>query len=220
MVLQEELAVRAQPAEAPPNGDSNVPPHAAKNPEEPVEMRAEPSADACQGTHPCLPPLDYTTTDLSLRKTVDTASGRKEERVAESGPPAAPPLPTAQPTRIPVEAFWEILPDRIRDWLHEPRSDWPDIVDAARQAATSLGISGNAWIEACEALGRRNAAVAVSIIAIKHDQGLIHSPGGYLRGMTEKGEAGELDLSATIFGLRDKKRRSALPGTPQRGRGE
>ncbi len=67
MVLQEELAGRAQPAEAPPNGDSNVPPHAAENPEEPVEMRAEPSADACQGTHPCLPPLDYTTTDLSLR---------------------------------------------------------------------------------------------------------------------------------------------------------
>ena len=220
MVLQEELAGRAQPAEAPPNGDSNIPPHAAENPEEPVEMRAEPSADACQGTHPCLPPLDYTTTDLSLRKTVDTASGRKEERVAESGPPAAPPLPTAQPTRIPVEAFWEILPDRIRDWLHEPRSDWPDIVDAARQAAASLGISENAWIEACEALGRRNAAVAVSIIAIKHDQGLIHSPGGYLRGMTEKGEAGELDLRATVFGLRDKKRRSALPGTPQRGRGE
>ena len=129
-------------------------------------------------------------------------------------------MPAFRPPRIPVEAFWDILPDRVRDWLHEPHPDWPDIVDAARQAAGGLGISGNAWIEACEALGRRDAAVAVSIIAIKHDQGLIHSPGGYLRGMTEKGRAGELDLSATIFGLRDKKRCSVLPGTPQRGRGD
>ena len=215
IVLQEELAGTPAPAQAPPDGD----PEAAERPEEPVEMRAEASADACQGTHPCLPPLDYTTTDLSLRKTVDEASGRKGEHVAESDPPGPPP-PTGKPARVPVEAFWEILPDRIRDWLHEPRPDWPDIVDAARQAAGVLGISGNAWIDACQALGRRDAAVAVSIIAIKHDQGLIHSPGGYLRGMTEKGQTGELDLNATIFGLQDRKRRSSLPATPRRGRGE
>ena len=220
IVLQEELADGAEPAEDPPNGDPDARPDALENPEEPVEMRAEASAHACHGTHPCLPPLDYTTTDSSLRKTVDEGSGREGGRVAESAPPGSPPAPTAKPARIPVEAFWEILPERIRDWLHEPRPDWPDIVDAARQAAGVLGISGNAWIEACEALGRRNAAVAVSIIAIKHDQGLIHSPGGYLRGMTEKGQAGELNLRATIFGLQDKKRRSVLPGTPQRGRGE
>ena len=208
-VLQQDLAAQDRPPENAPD----------PSPEEPVEMRAEASAHACQATHPCLPPFDYTTTDSSLRKTVDEGSGREGGRVAESSPPGPPSAQTARRASIPVEAFWEILPERIRDWLHEPRPDWPDIVDAARQAAGVLGISGSAWTKACEALGRRDAAVAVSIIAIKHDQGLIHSPGGYLRGMTEKGQAGELDLRATIFGLQDKKRRSLfLPG-PAAGEG-
>ena len=220
IVLQDELAAEEKPVEPSPAGEPETIPDAVENPAEPVETHAEASADACQGTHPCLPPLDYTTTDPSLRKTVDRGSGREGEGVAGSGPPGPTPQPTAEPARVPVGAFWEILPDRVRDWLHEPQASWPDIVDAARLAAGGLGISDHAWTEACNALGRRDAAVAVSIIAIKHDQGSIHSPGGYLRGMTEKGQAGELDLRATIFGLQDRKRRSSLPATPRRGRGE
>ena len=220
IVLQDELAAQDKPVEPSPADRPEDIPEAVENPAEPAEMHAEAGADACRGTHPCLPPLDYTTTDPSLRKTVDRGSGREGEEVAESGPPGPPPEPTAEPSRVPVDAFWEILPDRVRDWLHEPQANWPDIVNAAQFAAGGLGISNHAWTEACNALGRRDAAVAVSIIAIKHDQGLIHSPGGYLRGMTEKGQAGELDLRATIFGLQDKKRRSSFPGTPRRGRGE
>ena len=219
-VLQQDLSAQDRPAENAPDPGSGDAVDPEKSPEEPVEMRAEASAHACHGTHPRLPPLDYTTTDSSLRKTVDEGSGREGGRVAESASPGPPPAPTGRPARIPVEAFWEILPERIRVWLHEPRPDWPDIVDAAQQAAGVLGISDSAWTKACAALGRRDAAVAVSIIAIKHDQGLIHSPGGYLRGMTEKGQAGELDLRATIFGLQDKKRRPPSSRAPRRGRGE
>lgn len=218
IVLQDELAAQDKPVEPSPADEPEDIPDAAENSTEPVETHAEPSADACQATHPCLPPLNYTTTDPSLGKTVDRGSGREGKEVAGSGPPDRPPEPTAEPARVPVDAFWEILPDRVRDWLHEPQADWPDIVNAAQLAAAGLGISDHAWTEACNALGRRAAAVAVSIIAIKHDRGLIHSPGGYLRGMTERGQAGELDLRATIFGLQDKRRRSSLPGTPRRGR--
>ena len=89
IVLQEELADLAEPLSS---GDPDLPLDATENLEESVEMRAEPSADACQGTHPCLPPLDYTTTDLSLRKTVDTASGRERgtrSRIRTPGPAAS-----------------------------------------------------------------------------------------------------------------------------------
>ena len=216
-VLQQDLVVQDHAGDPPSDPGSGDTAEQEKNPEKPVETRAEATAVACLGTHPRLPPLDYTTTDSSLRDTVDETSSREEGGVGESGPPQPPPEPAARPVRIPVEAFWEILPDRIRDWLHEPSPNWSDVVDAARRAAGGLGISGDAWIDACQALGRREAAAAVAIIAIKHDAGLIQKPGGYLRRMTDRGRAGELDLAATIFGLRDRKRRSASPGAPPRG---
>ena len=220
VVLRNELHACDAPDETSPAEQPNDVHDAVQDPAEPVQMRAQASADARPGKHPCLPPLDYTTTDTSPRKTVDLGSGREGEQVAESDPPAPPPEPTARPARVPVDAFWDILPDRIRDWLHEPHANWPDIVDAAQRAAGGLGISDHAWRAACEALGRRDAAIAVSIIAIKHDQGLIHSPGGYLRGMTAKRQTGELDLNATIFGLQDRKRRPAPSGAPRRGAAE
>ena len=216
-VLQQDLVARDDPGDPVPDPGYGDAAEHEENPEKPVETRAVASADACHATHPCLPPLDYTTTDSSLRETVDEASSRQGGGAGESSPPQPPPEPAAWPVRIPVEAFWEILPDRIRDWLHEPSPQWSDVVDAARRAAGGLGISAEAWTDACHALGRREAAAAVAIIAIKHDAGLIHTPGGYLRRLTDRGRAGELDLAATIFGLRDRKRRSASPGAPPRG---
>lgn len=219
-VLQQDLAAQddaSDPPSVPGSGETGPD---EENPEKPVETRADAPTNACLGTHPCLPPLDYTTTDSLLRESVDGTSSRQGGGVGESEPPKPPPEPAARPVRIPVEAFWEILPDRIRDWLHEPGPNWPDVVEAARRAAGGLGISGDAWAEACHALGRREAAAAVAVIAIKHDAGLIHTPGGYLRRLTDRGRAGELDLAATIFGLRDGKRRSASPGAPPRGEAE
>lgn len=184
----------------------------------PPDIPADDRSDASHGSHGCLPPSDYPTRDsCSERNTVGSRHGREGEAVGESAPAIAPPVPTAHPVGVPENAFFDILPDRVRDWVHEPRPGWPDIVEAAALAAGGLGISDHAWKDACRTLGRREAAVAVSIVAIKHDQGLVRSPGGYLRGMTEKGAAGELNLAATIFGLQDRKRRSGLPGAVRRG---
>ncbi len=215
-VLQQDLAALQADRDTPATSDDD--PATAEEPcESAVEMRGLPEEHARHGKHPCLPPLDYTTRDSLLRETVDEASPPEREGVDDSSPPIPPPEPSGKPIRIPAEALFEILPDRIRDWIAEPRPSWPDLIDAARRAAHGLGISGNAWIKACEILGRREAAAAVAVIAIKHDHGLIHSPGGYLRSMTDRAETGELDLAATIFGLQDRKRRSALPGAPPRG---
>lgn len=185
------------------------------------DILADVRGDASHGPHGCLPPSDYTTRESrSERNTVGERASREGKGVGEFVPPVPPPVPAGRPVGVPETAFFDILPDRVRDWVHEPRPGWPDIVEAAALAAGGLGISDHAWKQACDTLGRREAAVAVSIVAIKHDQGLVRSPGGYLRGMTEKGAAGELNLAATIFGLQDKKRQSRLSGAVRQGSDE
>lgn len=186
---------------------------------EAVDNCPEDTANACQGTHERRPPLDYTT-KLSgdLITTVAGEVGREGERVAESDPSdmlAAPDLDD-----IPIGDFVAIMPPILRLRLPHPRYDWPDIVEAAYAAAGELGISQHAWGEACGELGAERAAVALTILAAKHERGLVRTPGAYLRGMTKKSVAGELHLRNSIFGLRHEKHGS--PGqnaTDGRGRG-
>ena len=65
--------------------------------------------------------------------------------------------------------------------------------------AGRLGISRSAWIDACQAMGRYQAATAIAVIAAKGET--IRSPGGYLRGMINRARSGELHLSNSLWGL-------------------
>ncbi len=67
-----------------------------------------------------------------------------------------------------------------------------------------LGISSDAWGEACLSMGRWPAAVAVAAIAARHEAGQVRSPGGLLRKMVELNDRGELRLDRTLYGLADK----------------
>ena len=192
----------------------------ANNPTKAVDNRPEDTGDACQGTHFRRPPLDNTTKSSGFEKTtVAGAAGREEERVAKPDP--ADMLPAAGLGDIPIGDFLAIMPPIVRLRLPHPRYDWTDIVEAAYAAACELGISQHAWGEACGELGRERAAVALTVLAAKHDRGVIRKPGAYLRGMTKKSVAGELHLRNSIFGLRHEKHVS--PGgnaTGGRGRGK
>ncbi|MEP3295353.1 MAG: replication initiation protein RepC, partial [Pseudoruegeria sp.] len=44
------------------------------------------------------------------------------------------------------------------------------------------------------------AAAAVALIYDKHALGEVSSPGGYLRGMIQKAQAGELHLDRSFYG--------------------
>jgi replication initiation protein RepC len=85
---------------------------------------------------------------------------------------------------------------------------WADLVEAADGLRQQLGISRAAWIDACQAMGRYQAAAAVAVIAAKGK--IIRSPGGYLRGMIGRAQTGELHLSNSLWGLA---RRERSPGT-------
>jgi replication initiation protein RepC len=87
----------------------------------------------------------------------------------------------------------------LREQILTARPTWSDVVDAADRVRPHLGISRAAWIEACQTLGRYQAATAVAVIAAKRN--CIRSPGGYLRGMIARGRDGELHLLRSLYGL-------------------
>ena len=102
--------------------------------------------------------------------------------VAEASPPLA-------------DALWTVSPG--------DRASWRDLVDSAGALLPQLGISQHAWGQACHEISREGAAVAVAIIAAKHEKGSVRKPGGYLRWMTREITAGGvLDLGPKVYGLR------------------
>jgi replication initiation protein RepC len=75
-----------------------------------------------------------------------------------------------------------------------------------------MGISRPLWGEACLAMGRECAAVAVALVSAKPAEHFRASPGGYFHGMVAK--AGELKLERTIWGLRQAKAAKVRGGRP------
>jgi replication initiation protein RepC len=94
------------------------------------------------------------------------------------------------------------LAPKLKQYLRRPDDPtWPDIVDAADWLRSDLGVSKSLWGEACLAMGREVAAVAIALITTK-EPGELRNPDGYFRGMLAKHLAGELHLQRTVWRLR------------------
>jgi replication initiation protein RepC len=99
------------------------------------------------------------------------------------------------------------LAPKLKVYLRRSDPTWPEIVDAAGDwLREELGVSKSLWGEACVAMGRELAAVALAIVSTKEqgqEPGQIHSsPGGYFHGMVAKHVAGELNLDRTVWAMR------------------
>ena len=106
------------------------------------------------------------------------------------------------------------LMPRLKPYLPRPNPSWPDIVDAADWLRHDLGVSKSLWGEACLAMGRELAAVALAIVSAKEVGHFRTTPGGYFHGMVAKAAAGELHLERTVWAMR-----RAVPPQPERGGG-
>lgn len=78
--------------------------------------------------------------------------------------------------------------------------DWNDVHRAAATLRPMAGISEDAWNVANRVLGPAVAAASIALIFDKHTDGVVKSPGGYLRGLVEKAQAGELHLDRSFYG--------------------
>ena len=76
-----------------------------------------------------------------------------------------------------------------------------------------LGVSKPLWDDACLAMGRKLAAVALAIVSTKEMEHFRTTPGGYFYGMVAKAKAGELHLDRSVWALR----RANQPIPAQRG---
>jgi replication initiation protein RepC len=94
------------------------------------------------------------------------------------------------------------LTPRLKLYLRLSNPTWPDIVDAADWLRHDLGVSKSLWGDACLAMGRELAAVALAIVSTKEAEHFQTTPGGYFHGMVAKARAGELHLERTVWALR------------------
>jgi replication initiation protein RepC len=109
------------------------------------------------------------------------------------------------------------LAPRLRPYLRRPDPTWPEVVDAADWLRHDLDVSKPLWGEACLAMGREQAAIALAVVSTKDPAHFRTTAGGYFHGMVAKAKAGALNLDRTLWAMRrvaELKRRSqpALKG--------
>lgn len=110
--------------------------------------------------------------------------------------------------RVALDMLVKALPVRFNAYVENADAfTWPTLVDAAAAVCRELKISEADWGEACGALGRNAAAVAVLLVdartpvARKVCHGGVVNPAAYLRGMVTCGREGRLRLDASVFAL-------------------
>lgn len=125
-------------------------------------------------------------------------------------PSPAGPRPGTQALH-PLSAVLDACP-QIGDFAPAGIRSWRDLIDTAERVRPMLGISPDAWRDACTAMGADAAAVTLAAILERHEA--ITSPGGYLRRLTERKRAGTFSLAPVLRALH----RRQLPAPATGGR--
>jgi len=102
------------------------------------------------------------------------------------------------PTGYPLGLVLRACPD-IADYARDGIKDWNDLIETANVVRGALGVSPDAWDQACAVMGRTDAAIVVAAILQRSDQ--ISSAGGYLRALTDKARAGEFSIGPVLMAL-------------------
>jgi replication initiation protein RepC len=131
-------------------------------------------------------------------------SGDGETAVSQSPAPGQPKQPEKGMAHGIVPDELPRLAPKLTRYLRRPdHPTWPELIDAAGDGLRNdLGVSKSLWGEACIAMGRELAAVALAIVSTKEPEHFRSSPGGYFRGIVAKHLAGELHLDRSVWALR------------------
>ena len=160
----------------------------------------------------------------SLDPEQDTVIAAKECSGAggEACPQSQAPVQPERPEKGMVHG---IRPDelvrltpKLKPYLRRPNPTWPDIVDAADWLRHDLGVSKSLWGDACLAMGRELAAVALAIVSTKEAGAFPDLPG---RLLPRHGRQGQSRRTAPrTHGVGDAARLGAgtAPGGQGRGR--
>jgi len=127
--------------------------------------------------------------------------------------------PVERPEKVDLDIAWSTHGDRRKSEVDIPMlmascphfaemardahgfmRDWNDVHRAAGTLRPVVGISEDAWHVANKVLGPAAAAASIALIFDKSTNGEVKSPGGYLRGLIEKAQLGELHLDRSFYG--------------------
>ena len=197
------VATRAGPSEAmdsAPLGPENRPHQDTYN------SSPNPKVDTVNASEGCNPPAGPGVPGLAPPE---------RQLSPQRAQPAKPVRLDGTVLRLSTEELVRLAP-RLRPYLATPTPNWSAVVDAADWLRGELGVSKSLWGEACLAMGREEAAIAVAIVSAKPAGHFRSSPGGYFHGMVAKAKAGELNLARTIWGLRGCERRAGEGRAPWR----
>jgi replication initiation protein RepC len=144
----------------------------------------------------------------SLNPERNTVIAQEESR-GPGGEAVAPNAASARPEPPETGRVLKLAPDelvklapKLKSYLRSPDPTWPELVDAAGFLRSDLGVSKSLWGEACAAMGREKAAIAIAIVSTKDPAHFRTTAGGYFHGMVTKAKAGHLNLDRTLWGMR------------------
>ena len=198
-------AVTAGPSEAvdsDPKGPENRPHQYTYKPNE------NPKQDTVIAQDECKSPVD---------NAVPSQATPEQPVGPQASKPAKPARIDGTVLRISTDELVRLAP-RLRGYLATPAPTWPDVVEAADWLRGELGVSKPLWGEACLAMGREEAAIALAIVSAKPKEHFTSSPGGYFHGMVTKAKAGNLNLARTVWGLRSAGKQPGGQGTRKEAR--
>lgn len=139
--------------------------------------------------------------------------------IGQEGPVSEVQRQAGRTARTDSGTVMKITPDelvrlapRLKPYLVKGSPNWPEIVEAADWLRHDLGISKPLWGDACLAMGREHAAIALAIVSSKPAEYFRGSPGGYFHGMVAKARSGDLNLSRTIWGMRSGQETKPIRG--------
>lgn len=128
--------------------------------------------------------------------------GRANAAGAASGPSMAERQPARAPRELSIRSILYACPAfaEMAHGIAGPINSWRDLVAVADRIRPIIGISEDAWAVAQRVMNREEAAAALALITDKYSDGVVSSPGGYLRGLALKAKNGELHLARSVFG--------------------
>ena len=126
----------------------------------------------------------------------ESEPGSRSKPGATAVPRPETPRPAA--TGFPLGLVLKACPD-IAMYARHGISNWRDFLATAELVRAALGVSPDAWRQACEVMGEVDASVMVAAMLQRSDA--IKSPGGYLRSLTEKARAGAFSTGPVLMSL-------------------
>ncbi|MCP1201068.1 plasmid replication protein RepC [Notoacmeibacter sp. MSK16QG-6] len=106
-----------------------------------------------------------------------------------------------QPPSLPaLEVVVSACPS-VSEFLGGPPRSWEALIRSIPMLCAAAGVSIPARDEAMKSMGQQTAAVAIALMLERHSRGEVHSPGGFLRALTDRALRGELFLTRSIYAV-------------------